>query len=59
MKLKFAIAGLRHGHITALNEKVKKHPDCQLVAACEEDADAGKKHVKTGRSKLLMTLSSK
>jgi predicted dehydrogenase len=42
MKLKFAIAGLRHGHITALNEKVKKHPDCQLVAACEEDVDAGK-----------------
>lgn len=42
MKLKFAIAGFRHGHITALHEKVKKHPGCQLVAACEEDAEARK-----------------
>lgn len=42
MKFKFAIAGFRHGHITSLHEKVKKHPDCQLVAACEEDADARK-----------------
>ncbi|MFA6568424.1 MAG: Gfo/Idh/MocA family oxidoreductase [Victivallales bacterium] len=42
MKLKFAFAGFRHGHITVLHEKVKKHPSCQLVAACEEDADARK-----------------
>ena len=42
MKLKFAIAGLRHGHITSLCEKVKKHSGCQLVAACEEDSDARK-----------------
>jgi predicted dehydrogenase len=42
MKLKFAIAGLRHGHITSLSEKVKKHPGCQLVAASEEDSDARK-----------------
>lgn len=42
MNLKFAIAGLRHGHITALHEKVKKHPGCQLVAVCEEDVDARK-----------------
>lgn len=42
MKLRFAIAGLRHGHITVLHEKLMKHPACQLVAVCEEDADARK-----------------
>lgn len=42
MNLKFAIAGLRHGHITVLHEKLKKHPACQLVAASEEDAAARK-----------------
>lgn len=39
-QLKFAFAGFRHGHITALYEKVKRHPGCQLVAACEEDTAA-------------------
>jgi predicted dehydrogenase len=39
-KLKFAFAGFRHRHITALYEKVKRHPECQLVAACEEDITA-------------------
>jgi predicted dehydrogenase len=42
MKLKFAIAGFRHGHITVLHEKLKKHPVCELVASCEEDVDARK-----------------
>jgi predicted dehydrogenase len=42
MKLKFAIAGLRHGHITLLHEKVKKNFACQLVAVCEEDINAQK-----------------
>ena len=42
MKTRFAFAGFRHGHITALYEKVKKHSSCELVAACEEDADARK-----------------
>ncbi|MBN2642355.1 MAG: Gfo/Idh/MocA family oxidoreductase [Victivallales bacterium] len=37
MKLKFALVGLRHIHITTLYEHVKIHPMCQLVATCEED----------------------
>ena len=39
-KLKVAFAGFRHGHIIGLYEKVKNHPDLELVAAAEEDAAA-------------------
>lgn len=38
MTIKFAFAGFRHGHIFSLYNAVKEHADCEVVAACEEDA---------------------
>lgn len=38
MKIRFAFAGFRHGHILALYDAVKKSDSCEVVAACEEDA---------------------
>jgi len=37
MPLRFAFAGFRHGHIFSLLEKVRREPECELVAACEHD----------------------
>jgi len=34
---RIAFAGFRHPHIFALFAHVKKHPDCEIVAACESD----------------------
>lgn len=39
MSLTFAFAGLRHGHIFSLYEKVKASPDMEIVAVCEEDPE--------------------
>jgi predicted dehydrogenase len=36
LSLKFAFIGFRHFHILGLYKLVKEHPDCELVAACEE-----------------------
>lgn len=38
MTLKFAIAGMRHGHINDLIARVRERPDTKLVAVCEQDA---------------------
>jgi predicted dehydrogenase len=38
MSTRFAFIGFRHPHIFALYDAVQAHPDCQVVAACEEDA---------------------
>ncbi len=38
MKLKFAFAGFRHGHIFGLLQKIQQHSDCEIIACCEEDA---------------------
>lgn len=37
MPLSCAIIGFRHAHIYDLVERIKVHPDLQLVAVCEED----------------------
>jgi len=39
MPLKIAIMGFRHGHIYSLVDLIKKHPEIELVAACEEDRE--------------------
>jgi predicted dehydrogenase len=39
MSVRFAVVGFRHGHIHALCKHVDAHPDCERVAACEEDAE--------------------
>lgn len=38
MSLRVAFVGFRHGHIFSLLDRVRRSPDCVLVAACEEDA---------------------
>lgn len=38
--MKFAFIGFRHAHIFDLLTAVREHADCELVAACEEDAAA-------------------
>ena len=38
MTNKFAFAGFRHGHIFDVLAAVRDRDDCQVVAACEEDA---------------------
>lgn len=40
MKLKIAFAGLRHGHIFSLYDKVLQNPALELVGVCEEDEAA-------------------
>jgi len=42
MSLKFAIAGFRHGHIYDVCRRVNEADGMEVVAACEEDADARK-----------------
>jgi predicted dehydrogenase len=42
MTIKFAFAGIRHGHCIGLYNAVKDHPDLEIVAVAEEDpAGAG------------------
>lgn len=38
MAIRFAFAGFRHAHIYDLLTGVEERDDCELVAACEEDA---------------------
>ena len=40
MKLKMAFAGFRHGHIKSLYAAAEKHPELEVVAACEENPEA-------------------
>lgn len=37
MPTKFAVIGVRHGHINDVIARVKERPDTELVAVCEED----------------------
>lgn len=37
---KVAFIGLRHGHITSLYQRIKTDPRFEIVAVCEEDANA-------------------
>lgn len=37
--MKFAVMGLRHGHIQDLIGRVQERPDLELVGICEEDAE--------------------
>lgn len=39
---KVAFIGLRHGHITSLYQRIKKDSRFEIVAVCEEDAQAAK-----------------
>ncbi len=38
--MKAAFIGFRHGHIVGLYNRLKEDPRCEIVAACEEDAEA-------------------
>lgn len=49
MPLRFAFAGFRHGHIFSLLDRVRRSPDCLLVAACEEDATTRAELTATGK----------
>ena len=40
MSIKFAFAGFRHAHIIDLYKLACGHPDIEIVAACEENAEA-------------------
>ncbi|MCP4642571.1 MAG: Gfo/Idh/MocA family oxidoreductase [bacterium] len=40
MSLKIAFVGFRHGHINALHSLLRERDDVEIVASCEEDADA-------------------
>ena len=39
-KLRLAFLGFRHGHIMGLYKSARQHPRVEVVAACEEDAEA-------------------
>jgi predicted dehydrogenase len=43
MAIRFAFAGLRHGHIFSLLAGIKANPETTVVAACEEDAETRSK----------------
>ena len=38
--MKAAFIGFRHGHIVGLYNRLKDDPQCEIVAACEEDPKA-------------------
>ncbi|MCC6581741.1 MAG: Gfo/Idh/MocA family oxidoreductase [Phycisphaeraceae bacterium] len=40
MTIRMSFAGFRHGHIFGLYDLAAKHPDVEIVGACEEDAAA-------------------
>jgi predicted dehydrogenase len=40
MLLRIAFVGFRHGHIFALHRLLKRHPEAEIVAVCEEDDES-------------------
>ncbi len=40
--MKIAFAGFRHGHVEGLYHAAKKHPELDVVAACEDDENTRK-----------------
>jgi len=55
MKMRFAFAGFRHGHILDLLTGVEEHADAEVVACCEEDAAAREDLAAKGRVKITHT----
>lgn len=55
MKTRFAFAGFRHGHILDLLAGVEERADTEVVACCEEDADAREELAAKGRVKITHT----
>ena len=51
-KTRFAFAGFRHGHIMSLYRQVAAHPDCEIVAAAEENAAARKQLAESGQVRI-------
>jgi predicted dehydrogenase len=52
MKIRFAFAGFRHGHILDLLTGVEERADTEVVACCEEDAAAREELAARGRVKI-------
>jgi predicted dehydrogenase len=50
MSLKLAFMGFRHAHIYDVYRKAKDHPEIEIVAACEEDAETRAEIVSSGRA---------
>ncbi len=48
MSLRVAFVGFRHDHILSLHKLIQEHSKAVIVAACEEDADAGVKAAARG-----------
>src|SRR5690349_5115830 len=48
MVLRVAFAGFQHGHAFSLYKDLQDHPDIEVVAACQEDADARAKATDRG-----------
>ena len=51
-KTRFAFAGFRHGHIMSLYRQVAAHPECEIVAAAEENAAARKQLAESGQVRI-------
>lgn len=49
MKLRFAFAGFRHGHIFSLLAGAQAHPSIEVVALCEEDEATRAELVASGK----------
>lgn len=52
MPLKLVFAGFRHGHIYDLYNRAKKHPEIEIVAACEENPDVRREIAKNKLAKI-------
>ena len=49
MKHKVAFVGFRHGHVESLYKRMAEDPQIEIVALCEENADAAAAVEKSGR----------
>lgn len=49
MKVKFAFAGFRHGHINAVWNYANGHEELEIVANCEEDGETREQLASAGR----------
>ena len=52
MGMKLVVAGFRHGHIMGLYNLACERDDIDLVAACEEDADARRQMTEDGKAEI-------
>ena len=55
MHVSVAFAGLRHGHIFSLLNRVKEHPNAEVVAVCDEDAASREEILKAGSAQISHT----